>query len=356
MSEDSRGRVLRPDGGEVEMSDEDEPDDEGQDEQADAETQDTDAEAESEADEAEAEDQEETEDEEDQAETEEEAEDEQDQEEAEDEEDREETEDQEGAEDQEETEAQKETEDEGDDIPEEDEEREGVHSGGAEAVYEDDEASGVLHLDLDGLALDLLGLEVHLNEVVLDVSARPGDNNLLGNLLSSVTGLLDGLAASPLEAVKNALGKAKNVLGGFLPGWSGIKEKIARAIPDFGIRERLSGLLPSWEGIKGRLASIVPDFGGIRERISGAIPGWSDIKEKLAGLLPGRGEGEEGESPGILARFRGWIGEKLRGLMSLLPIEEIIATIVREVIDAVIQQVESAASGDGEDQQAEVEA
>ncbi|WP_139246616.1 hypothetical protein [Halogranum amylolyticum] len=56
----------------------------------------------------------------------------------------------------------------------------------------EEEGSTVLFLDLEGLFLNLLGLEVDLNEVVLDVSAVPGDSRLLGNLLSAVAGLLDG--------------------------------------------------------------------------------------------------------------------------------------------------------------------
>jgi len=50
----------------------------------------------------------------------------------------------------------------------------------------------VLHLVLGPLDLDLLGLEVHLDKVVLDIVARSGAGKLLGNLLCAVTGLLDG--------------------------------------------------------------------------------------------------------------------------------------------------------------------
>lgn len=49
----------------------------------------------------------------------------------------------------------------------------------------------ILHLDLGPLNLNLLGLQVKLNEVVLDISAQPGAGNLLGNLLCSVTNLLN---------------------------------------------------------------------------------------------------------------------------------------------------------------------
>jgi hypothetical protein len=56
----------------------------------------------------------------------------------------------------------------------------------------------VLHLDLGPLNLNLLGLQVDLSRVVLDITAISGAGNLLGNLLCAVTGLLDsptGLAA-----------------------------------------------------------------------------------------------------------------------------------------------------------------
>ena len=49
----------------------------------------------------------------------------------------------------------------------------------------------ILHLDLGPLHLTLLGLNVDLSEVVLDITATPGPGNLLGNLLCSVAGLLD---------------------------------------------------------------------------------------------------------------------------------------------------------------------
>jgi len=52
-------------------------------------------------------------------------------------------------------------------------------------------ACQVLHLDLGPLNLDLLGLQVQLSRVVLDINAVPGAGNLLGNLLCSVTNLLN---------------------------------------------------------------------------------------------------------------------------------------------------------------------
>jgi hypothetical protein len=49
----------------------------------------------------------------------------------------------------------------------------------------------ILHLTLGPVDLNLLGLTVHLNRVVLDVGAQPGPGNLLGNLLCSIAHLLD---------------------------------------------------------------------------------------------------------------------------------------------------------------------
>jgi len=53
-------------------------------------------------------------------------------------------------------------------------------------------ACNVLNLVLGPLDLDLLGLQVHLDRVVLNIVAQSGAGNLLGNLLCSVAGLLDG--------------------------------------------------------------------------------------------------------------------------------------------------------------------
>jgi hypothetical protein len=50
----------------------------------------------------------------------------------------------------------------------------------------------ILTLNLGPLDLDLLGLKVHLNQVVLNITAQPGPGNLLGNLLCSVANLLNG--------------------------------------------------------------------------------------------------------------------------------------------------------------------
>jgi hypothetical protein len=65
----------------------------------------------------------------------------------------------------------------------------------------------ILHLDLGPLDLTLLGLHVHLNEVVLDITAQSGPGNLLGNLLCAVAHLLDGTggATAGLTALLNQI-------------------------------------------------------------------------------------------------------------------------------------------------------
>lgn len=49
----------------------------------------------------------------------------------------------------------------------------------------------ILDLTLGPLDLDLLGLQVHLDQINLQITAQPGPGNLLGNLLCAVAGLLD---------------------------------------------------------------------------------------------------------------------------------------------------------------------
>jgi hypothetical protein len=49
----------------------------------------------------------------------------------------------------------------------------------------------ILFLDIGPIFLDLLGLQVDLSEIVLDITAVSGAGNLLGNLLCAVAGLLD---------------------------------------------------------------------------------------------------------------------------------------------------------------------
>ena len=63
----------------------------------------------------------------------------------------------------------------------------------------------ILDLVLGPLDLNLLGLNVHLDRVHLNITAQRGPGNLLGNLLCAVAGLLDGNGITSLAALLNRL-------------------------------------------------------------------------------------------------------------------------------------------------------
>ena len=163
---------------------------------------------------------------------------------------------------------------------EEEAEEDEYHVEDADDVYQDEEVAGVLHLDLDGLFLDLLGLEVNLNPVTLDVSARPGENNLFGNLLAAVSGLFDGSSAM-LEKAESLLSK---------PG------KLLDAL--FG------------DGADGETEG------------------------------EGAESGESDDSPGRISRAIGWLKEKVAALVPSFPTEEVVAAIVSEVIEQLVERLE----------------
>jgi hypothetical protein len=73
-------------------------------------------------------------------------------------------------------------------------------------------ACEILHLELGPLDLTLLGLAVHLDRIVLDITAVPGPGNLLGNLLCQIAGLLDGGTLG--NALSNLLNRLLGVLAG----------------------------------------------------------------------------------------------------------------------------------------------
>ena len=74
-------------------------------------------------------------------------------------------------------------------------------------------ACDVLNLVLGPLHLDLLGLVVDLNRVVLNIVAQSGAGNLLGNLLCAVAGLLDGGLGGVLGRITNLLNRILGQLG-----------------------------------------------------------------------------------------------------------------------------------------------
>ncbi len=164
---------------------------------------------------------------------------------------------------------------------------------GEEAEEEADEAE-ILHLDLEGLFLNLLGLEVDLNEVVLDVSARQGSNRLLGNLLSTVSSLFDGTSGS--------------LLGGLI-------------LPDVS-RERFS---PSRGGEN--LHTVTSD----------------SIRSALGGLFRSDDESDHG---GILSSAAGGVRSGVNRAVSSLPLEEVIAQVVRALIRQLLDRSETQAGED----------
>lgn len=78
-------------------------------------------------------------------------------------------------------------------------------------VVQADGTCDVLNLVLGPLHLDLLGLVIDLNQVVLNITAEQGPGNLLGNLLCAVAGLLDG--PGPLGAIAGLLDRILSILG-----------------------------------------------------------------------------------------------------------------------------------------------
>ena len=61
----------------------------------------------------------------------------------------------------------------------------------------------ILHLELGPIDLNLLGLVVHVDKIVIDIDAQSGPGNLLGNLLCAVANLLN--ANGPLSNLVNLL-------------------------------------------------------------------------------------------------------------------------------------------------------
>ena len=61
----------------------------------------------------------------------------------------------------------------------------------------------ILHLEIGPIDLNLLGLVVHVDKIVIDIDAQSGPGNLLGNLLCALAGLLDG--GGPLAGIVNLL-------------------------------------------------------------------------------------------------------------------------------------------------------
>lgn len=70
----------------------------------------------------------------------------------------------------------------------------------------------ILRLSIGAIDLNLLGLTVHLNPVLLIINAVPGPGNLLGNLLCAIVNLLNG--GGPLAQIIALLNQLLALLGG----------------------------------------------------------------------------------------------------------------------------------------------
>jgi hypothetical protein len=70
----------------------------------------------------------------------------------------------------------------------------------------------ILRLSIGAIDLNLLGLTVHLNPVLLIINAVPGPGNLLGNLLCAIVNLLNG--GGPLAQIVALLNQLLALLGG----------------------------------------------------------------------------------------------------------------------------------------------
>jgi hypothetical protein len=83
-----------------------------------------------------------------------------------------------------------------------------VVAGGAKTAQLPDipNSCQILNLQLAPITLNLLGLVVRTNAINVRIDAVPGAGNLLGNLLCSVTNLLNpGALSGPLGQLVNIL-------------------------------------------------------------------------------------------------------------------------------------------------------
>ena len=68
----------------------------------------------------------------------------------------------------------------------------------------------ILHLELGPIDLNLLGLVVHVDKIVIDIDAQSGPGNLLGNLLCAIANLLNN--NGPLSTLVNLLNQLLGAL------------------------------------------------------------------------------------------------------------------------------------------------
>ena len=68
----------------------------------------------------------------------------------------------------------------------------------------------ILRLEIGPIHLDLLGLRVDTNRIVLEITAQSGPGNLLGNLLCAIANALN--AGAPSSALANLLNQVLAIL------------------------------------------------------------------------------------------------------------------------------------------------
>jgi hypothetical protein len=69
----------------------------------------------------------------------------------------------------------------------------------------------ILHLDIGPINLNLLGLVITTNEIILDITGVPGPGNLLGNLLCSIANLLNSPDQTVVTTLNNILAILKQL-------------------------------------------------------------------------------------------------------------------------------------------------
>ena len=200
-------------------------------------------------------------------------------------------------EDEDEEEDDEDEEEDDEDEEDEDEEDEEEEDEEDEEEEEDEERCPVLFLNLDGLFLDLLGLEVDLDTVTLDISAVPGPNNLLGNLLCAVTGLLDdGLDLGGLLGIDDLLGDNGLLGGGDDEEGEGVGLPGLPEFPELNLGERIRSFASAIaERLRNFLGSVVEEL-PLEELLT------QFIQALVSQLLDGgdedgeNGDGEDGEA------------------------------------------------------------
>ena len=120
-----------------------------------------------------------------------------------------------------------------------------------------------------GIHLDLLGLKVDTSGICLNISAEPGEGNLLGNLLCGITGLLDdggllddllGVITGPISlsdlldtvgTIGESLGLTPEQIGGLIDGILDAVIGVLQPVLDAGLDNLLGAPAISGVGVSG---------------------------------------------------------------------------------------------------------